>query len=1007
MTQSNKIYTQRFPIHFKPLADPKAMVTESEARFTVLTSRLIRLEYSLTGRFMDRPSQVFWYREQPVPEFQVRRPDDGIEVETAHLRLTHKPSTEGFSPDNLSILIKEMDHTWHYGDTDASNLMGTARTLDQADGAVNLEPGLLSREGWSIVDDAQRLVFDDRGWLTQRDDPPGTQDLYFFGYGHDYAACLADYSRVAGPVPLLPRWALGNWWSRYWAYSADELLQLMDGFQQRDVPLAVCIVDMDWHITQTGNRSSGWTGYTWNRDLFPDPEGFLAELHARGLKTALNLHPALGVYPHEAQYREMAERMGLDPATEEPVPFDIADPHFTEAYFELLHHPQEARGVDFWWMDWQQGTESTIAGLDPLWWLNHLHFFDLGRGDEKRPFIFSRWGGLGNHRYPIGFSGDTFVSWESLSFQPFFTATAANVAYGWWSHDIGGHQGGVEEAELFARWVQFGVFSPIFRLHATKNPFHERRPWGYDAETLRVTREAMQLRHALIPYLYTMSWLNHTRSIPPVRPMYHTHPDSEAAYHCTDQYWFGSEMIAAPVVSPADADTGLARQVVWLPPGQWFGLFDGLPYSGDGWQVVYCELGDMPVFAKTGAIIPLGFRPGWGGVENPTSLEIRIFPGADNRFELYEDDGGSSYSIIPLQLRWEDQRAVFEIGVAQGETNHLPEQRQYTLVFQNVVPASIKVALNDQETGPESRYDQGAAVLHVGPVTLSPQDRLSVTLLKQERPLLAERDPRYQQCRKLIRTSRLNTNVKRILGEQLQEILAEPALLSAFELSLPDSVNRALYEIVTGAGVHESSDPRDGSQRVWMWNNAGREDVRYRFAAAPFLGVRDSKRGGRLPKFGVLKASGDQLNLSFGRGPGRSETVEDWLDSLAEGFQPEWIGGLRATLQFTFTGADPYEAYVRLSRGGLTVHPGSHAEPDLAIEADSGHWLALVNGEADPVESFLSGKFQVSGDMDLLMQLANLLGDAPDRLSFRADRWKLNVDYVDAYSLVLGAAQSS
>src|SRR5690606_29482521 len=123
-----------------------------------------------------------------------------------------------------------------------------------------------------------------------------------------------------------------------------------------------------------------------------------------------------------------------------------------------------------------------------------------------RTFIFSRWGGLGNHRYPIGFSGDTHVTWRSLAYQPYFTATAANVGYGWWSHDIGGHTFGIEEPELYLRWVQYGVFSPIFRLHSTKNHFHERLPWKYDAEIGRLASDMLRLRHQLIPYLYSMSW---------------------------------------------------------------------------------------------------------------------------------------------------------------------------------------------------------------------------------------------------------------------------------------------------------------------------------------------------------------------------------------------------------------------------------------------------------------------------------------------------------------------
>ena len=261
-------------------------------------------------------------------------------------------------------------------------------------------------------------------------------------------------------------------------------------------------------------------------------------------------------------------------------------------------------GVNFWWIDWQQGNPVKTPGLNLLWWINHLHFQDSGRRD-RRPFIFSRWGGLGNHRYPIGFSGDTFITWDSLAFQPYFTATAANVGYGWWSHDIGGHMGGVEDRELYTRWVQFGVFSPILRLHSTNNPFHERRPWGYDAEVLGITRQAMQLRHALIPYLYSMAWLNHKQGIPPIRPMYYLYPDMDQAYSCPNQYTFGSELIAAPFTSPRDADTRLSRQVIWLPPGDWFNFFDGRYFEGDSWQAVYGDLGEIPVFARSGAIIPL------------------------------------------------------------------------------------------------------------------------------------------------------------------------------------------------------------------------------------------------------------------------------------------------------------------------------------------------------------------------------------------------------------------
>ncbi len=355
---------------FHPVADPAAVVRGPGVRFTVLTSRLIRLEYSPTEAFEDHASQAFWDRRPqdregteagqpaalapPALRFEVTQSPERIEITTEHLHLRYAPNGRGFTRASLSIEVLATGAVWHHGDRDWSNLQGTARTLDSANGRIRLERGLMSRSGWAVVDDSASLVFTDDGWLAPRA-APASLDLYFFGYGHDYLGCLRDFCRVAGPIPLVPRWALGNWWSRYWKYSQAELQALMEEFRARQVPLSVCVVDMDWHITRTGNASRGWTGYTWNRELFPDPDGFFRWLHGQGLKTSLNLHPADGVYPHEAQYPEMAARLGIDPASGEPVPFDIGDPQFAAAYFEVLHHPLEAQGVDFWWIDWQQG----------------------------------------------------------------------------------------------------------------------------------------------------------------------------------------------------------------------------------------------------------------------------------------------------------------------------------------------------------------------------------------------------------------------------------------------------------------------------------------------------------------------------------------------------------------------------------------------------------------------------------------------------------------------------
>ena len=704
---------------FSPNASPESVVTLDKVRFTVLTSRLIRLEYSNDGVFEDRPSQAFWFREQPVPPFRKSISDRLIEIETDDLILRYKPSRFGFTPWALSITLKGSGVKWRYGDRKSGNLKGTARTLDGDFGNTRLEDGLISRAGWGVVDDSRSLVFNEPGWPEPR--ARQQKDLYFFGHGNDVAACLQDFTRVAGPIPMIPRYILGNWWSRYWEYSQDELISLMQEFREREIPLSVCIVDMDWHITKTGNKSDGWTGYTWNRELFPDPPGFIRWLHEQGLRTALNLHPARGIHPHEEQYEAMAKWVGGDPATKEPIAFDITDPRFVEGYFDILHHPYEEMGVDFWWVDWQQGRKSRIPGLDPLWWINHLHFNDLGRDGRKRPFVFSRWGGLGNHRYPIGFSGDTFVRWRTLAYQPYFTASAANVGYGWWSHDIGGHMFKDGTPELYLRWVQFGVFSPIFRLHSTKKAALDRRPWSKPERVFQAAKNAMQLRHALIPYIYSMAWRAHRTGISLVTPMYYGNMEDASAFEAKDQYFFGSELLVAPILKPSNPKTGLAKREVWFPAGTWFNFFTGEKMAGGGWREITATLEDIPVFAKAGAIVPLAPRVGWGGIGNPDALDLYVFPGADNEFLLYEDDGETTdylqgkYAITRVSL----DKGCLTIHPVEGDQSLVPARRTYRIHLRGV----------DDKAGATlpTRYADANRTLSLEPVVLAPDQNFSVT----------------------------------------------------------------------------------------------------------------------------------------------------------------------------------------------------------------------------------------------------------------------------------------
>ena len=607
--------------NYNPVADPKAVVVLGNARFTVLTSQLIRMEWAADGKFEDHASFVFLNRHLPVPDFTQTASDGGksMTIKTGALTLVYTPTGDGrFTANDLSItLIVDLKAvTWHPGLADPLNLQGTTRTLDGARGDKTKEPieqGLVSRSGWAVVDDSTRPLFDSSDfrflqgekspwpWAIER--PAGDrQDLYFFGYRHDYRKALGDYVSIAGRIPLPPRFAFGAWWSRYWDYTDQELDELVQGFRENDVPLDVLVIDMGWHISQAQLQAAGekdqsghdlgWTGYTWNKELFPDPDDFLKNLHAEGLKATLNLHPASGIEPWEEAYPDMAKAMGIDPATKKYVPFDIANKKFATNYMDVVHHPLEKQGIDFWWLDWQQEQKTSMPGVMPTWWLNYVHFTDQQR-EGKRPLLFHRWGGLGNHRYQIGFSGDTVSVWDSLAFQPWFTATAANVGYAYWSHDIGGHMPGAVDPELYTRWVQFGAFSPILRTHTTKNPEAERRIWAYPEPYSAILRSTFQLRYALEPYTYTEARRTYDTGVAFLRPLYYDWPNDSAAYTNRGEYVFGDQM--SPPPSPRRRQGHrLAKQTVWLPQGDWIEWPTGKHFTGPTTQERLFSIDQVP-----------------------------------------------------------------------------------------------------------------------------------------------------------------------------------------------------------------------------------------------------------------------------------------------------------------------------------------------------------------------------------------------------------------------------
>lgn len=734
----------------RPVACEENTVRLGKIRITVLSPRLFRAEEDDTLTFCDGATQSVWFRDaSPVP-FRTEK---------------HGKSTFIITGETTLVISGSLEKSYVLLDgkrirlDNSGNLLGTYRTLDRCEGEtyisdkgekhrIKLENGVVSKSGVAVFDDSSSLLLSGDGRVISREPPE--KDIYVFAFGHDYRRALCALYKICGNVPVIPRFALGNWWSRYHAYTEKEYLHVIDRLDKENIPLTVATIDMDWHwstpnldenkhITEQGKnddfhgRASGWTGYSWNTALFPDYRRFLKEIRSRKLKITLNLHPAMGVRYFEDMYAEMAEAVGINPETEEQVKFDFTSDRFINAYFKILHKPYEHDGVDFWWIDWQQGKRSALSGLDPLWALNHYHTLDIAK--EHEALILSRYCGIGSHRYPLGFSGDTVVSWKSLDFVPYFTVNAANAGYTWWSHDIGGHFAGIKDDELYTRYVQFGVFSPINRLHCTSAEVATKEPSVYMNGTGMIAREFLRLRHRLIPYIYSAAVDTHENGRALMEPMYYGYPEENEAYLYRNEYFFGSQLIVLPITKKSDSD-GLTKVNMWLPDGRWTDIFTGDEYNGGRTVSIVRWLDTIPVLAREGGILVLDGRPYTNSTDNPEKLNVAVFSG-NGSYNLYEDSACGK--AVTRFVSSSDNGAQTILFKSEGDNGVCPE-RTVCFEFRNISNGKVTVTADGFPFG-FSFDDDGFVTVTLSKMKADTEYKISV--IPEERDKASFRNGRF------------------------------------------------------------------------------------------------------------------------------------------------------------------------------------------------------------------------------------------------------------------------
>lgn len=666
-------------------AKPEAVVQGKKYRMTILTERLIRLEYSPTSVFNDLKTELVSFRNFDVPRFSKKEDEQFLEIETKYFKLSYTKEEDfrgtRLNPSkSLRIEVKDTPAIWYYGHPEAKNYFGSNISTEVKKNEEKENRGLFSLDGMVSLEDSNNYRINEVGSI---EEPiKDNIDIYVFIYNKDFGLCVQDYFKLTGMPSLIPRYALGNWWSRDLPYTDQDIKELMANFEKNDIPISVLLLDKDWHIKETENEKDIRTGYTFNSALIRDPKAMLDDLHKKGVRVGLQIDPEGGFYPHEANYQTV--KSFLEYQKEGVIAIDPLNPKMLDAVLKYGLIPLEEMGVDFFWNDARE-----FDNTHKLWVLNNYIFNSMSRNPAKRGMILSRNSLRAAHKFPVLYAGESKVSWANFKSTPFFNLSASNIGVCWWSHDIGGFKEGIEDPELYIRSIQLGVFSPILRFHSAGGKYYKKEPWKWDINTKLIVSRYLKLRHRLTSYLYTEAYKYHKTGSMIFQPLYYYLPKVYDNNDYKIEYFFGSELLVAPIINKMNPIMKRTIHKFYLPDGVWYEFTTGKRYPGNKKYTSFYKQEDYPIFAKKGSIIPLSNKSNINNTSNPTDIEIHVFPGQNNTYRMYEDDGISSlykegfYLITEIDYNYLPNNYTLIIRSIEGKTGIAPAKRNYKIRFRN------------------------------------------------------------------------------------------------------------------------------------------------------------------------------------------------------------------------------------------------------------------------------------------------------------------------------------
>lgn len=665
----------------KGKANENCIYKGNKYRITVLTERLIRLEYNESGQFLDAPTEMVLNRKFNEPQFAAKEDAQFIEIKTPYLTLFYtkdKPfkGTTLNPSANLKVAVNNSDRVWYYGHPEVRNFKSPLNNLTVGKTKGTTQKSLFSQEGFSSIDDSTSKIFLPTGEIKEREFPQ--IDTYLFVYLKDFQRSLKDYFDLTGKPALIPRYALGNWWQKNEKYTDEKIKKMIKTFEHNEIPLSIFLLDSAWHKENKKSTS----GFTFDKEIFKSPLETINYLHSKGIRLGLNINPTDGFSNLEDNYEKAKSYLEADKTGK--IPFNVYDPKIVDVYMKIFIHPLDAMGVDFYWLDSLDKNK-----LKDMFLLKHYQFNDIARDYKRRPMILGYNSGIAAHRYPALYSGKSVVSWETLRAIPLHNAHSSNLGVCWWSHDIGGYSGGVEDNELYERFVQLGVFSPIMKFGSDKGRYYKREPWNWNIKTYMIVQRYLQLRHKMIPYLYSEAYKYHKEGIPIIQPLYYKFPEMYDDPLYKNEYYFGGELFISPILKQQDPVMNRTIHKFYMPEGTWFDTTTGKRYIGGKSYIQFFKDEDYPVFARSGAIIPMSFNDVINDTTPPADLEVQIYPGRSNTYKLYEDDGLSDlyrkgfYLLSTIDYKYLPNNYQVTIKAIDGKSGIVPKTRNYRIRFKN------------------------------------------------------------------------------------------------------------------------------------------------------------------------------------------------------------------------------------------------------------------------------------------------------------------------------------